>query len=253
MQINATFATTATAGEEQAVATAINYIDSNYNVDENVTFDMTFGTAKLGAGTAGENTASFYNVSYSALEGALYAKDSAPGSTPVQQAAAASLPTSDPTGGTGHFYVTEAYGRMLGLSGIPAASASAPDATVDLNSSLNYTYTSAGGSTGSTIAAGTYDAVGVLEHEITEALGRSDIGGANTFGDGADYSSLDLFRYTAAPSTAGVQPTGTSVGHRDEPFDPNYKVNDQSYFSYNGSTVTLPYDSGIRRRRRRHR
>ena len=92
----------------------------------------------------------------------------------------------------------------------------------------------------------TYDAVGTLEHEISEVLGRTALAGVN-----GNYELLDMFRYTAFDGGDGDAP-GTPVGQRDEPFNPNFMLvgsiapgsddpgtNAFAYFSWNGQTVTL--------------
>lgn len=48
------------------------------------------------------------------------------------------------------------------------------------------------------MAAGTFDATGSLEHEISEVLGRVAYGGRVVYGDGDDYTLMDMYRYTAA-------------------------------------------------------
>lgn len=82
--------------------------------------------------------------------------------------------------------MTTANARALGLT--PSGTT---DATITLNSA--YTYSDSRAADG-TVAAGTYDLVGIAEHEIGHALGFiSDID------DKTGYSSvLDLFRYSAS-------------------------------------------------------
>ena len=58
---------------------------------------------------------------------------------------------------------------------------------IGLSSTLPFTY----GITNA-VTPDTYDAFGVVEHEITEVMGRTD-----DLGVGGDYTPLDLFRYTS--------------------------------------------------------
>jgi hypothetical protein len=81
--------------------------------------------------------------------------------------------------------MTAANARALGFSAAPSA-----DATITFNT--NYTYSTSRAADGS-IAAGTYDLVGIAEHEIGHALGfESDIDNKKGYS-----TVLDLFRYTS--------------------------------------------------------
>ena len=68
-----------------------------------------------------------------------------------------------------------------------------------------------------------FDPVGTLEHEISEVLGRVAYADADK-GSQAIYSLLDMFRYTT-------------------PHSPEYNEAAPSYFSYDGQTLTLPFDT----------
>ena len=54
--------------------------------------------------------------------------------------------------------------------------------------------------------AGSYDAVAVIEHEISEALGRISYLGSENFEGNPLYSIMDLFRYTS-PGVHDLDPT----------------------------------------------
>ena len=211
---------------EGAVQAACAFYDKT--IAENVTVDITFGYGEVDgqaiSGAVGENIALFYSYSYDELLSAAKAADV---TSPIQQAAAAILPASDPTNGAGEFDVNTAQARALGLDD----SYTGDDGFVGINSSDPYSWTQ------SNVAAGTYDAVGVLEHEISEVLGRSDNLGADDV-----YTLLDFYHYTAADGLAGQAP-GAAAGSLDEPFVSGYNSRKQAYFSYNGKTITLPYSS----------
>ena len=179
----------------------------------------------------GESSYGLIPVTYSQMLSALQATDV---TSAVQKTAVATLPTSDPTNGTGEFWISTAEGAALGLD---ATTVNGGD--VGLNSSVTYNWP------GQTTSFASHDPVGALEHEISEILGREAYGGQNVLQNGSmDYTPLDLFRYTAATgSVASPAAPGSAVAARDEPFSAGYNASAQSYFSYNGTTVTLPFDT----------
>ena len=76
---------------------------------------------------------------------------------------------------------------------------------------------------GSTIALGTFDAVGTLEHEISEVLGRISGIGQGTDPASMFYTPIDLFRYAAA----GVHGLTPAAG----------------YFSIDGTTLPAQFNN----------
>jgi len=115
------------------------------------------------------------------------------GSSAAVTSAIASLPSSDPTNGTG-IYLTTAQEKAMGLS--PANGA-------QIDGSIGFATQSSGAewdfNLSNQTAPNEYDFFGTAEHEITHALGREtaegEQGGAN------DYSQpllFDLFRFTGA-------------------------------------------------------
>jgi len=165
--VNATFRTTIVAAE--------NFLQSHFS--NAVTLSVSFDAQGLPQSVAGENSFSssaVNHVSYAALTGALRAH----ASTADDLAAVAALPASDPTGGQG-FTVAAGMARILGFAGPGHGGI---DDSVILNSSLPFTYGA--------------DALGVIEHELTEgAMGR--IGGLG-IADNGSWGPMDLFRFTAS-------------------------------------------------------
>jgi hypothetical protein len=210
-----------------AVQTAVQFYQSEITNQITITINFGWGEADNYAFTSGgESSFTVQDIHYSQLYNALKATDR---TSTVQLAAVASLPTSDPNSG-GLWQVSSLEEEALGL--IPADSAS--QGWVGLGSTTPWSWSES-------VASGSFDAVGTLEHEISEALGRSDDGGTN--GSEANvFEPLDLFRYTPADGLATDAP-GAPAGARDEPFVTSYNANAYSYFSYNGTTVTLPYDT----------
>ena len=132
---------------------------------------MSFNLQSLDPKFSGQNSFSTVNVSYATLK---MRSPHAP-RVPTTPPSINTLPTTDPSKGAG-FAIPTGYAKLLGLS-----NASDNDSIV-LNSNLNFNFGQ--------------DAIGVLEHEISEgAMGR--IGGLGIGLNGA-WSTMDLFRYTAA-------------------------------------------------------
>src|SRR5207237_10488645 len=72
-----------------------------------------------------------------------------------------SLPNSDPTG-AGHYWVSTAEGKALGLY-----AGNGPDGSVGFSSTAAFDYDASNG-----VSPGTYDFAGVVAHELSEVLGR---------------------------------------------------------------------------------
>jgi Ca2+-binding RTX toxin-like protein len=161
---------TVTDAYRSAVITAENFLQSHFT--NALTVSVDFSYSSLGAGTSGENNFNEVDVSYATLASALRSH----ATTSDDFAAVNGLPATDPSNGVG-FAIPEAQAVMLGL----AAQSNDVDDSVTLNSSLGFTFGQ--------------DAVGVIEHEITEGVfGRtSSLGFAET-----KWNPLDLFRFTAS-------------------------------------------------------
>src|SRR5262249_35900811 len=153
----------------------------------NVTIDVTFGWQNLGAGAAAQNSFFYNTYTYSQIETALMASQASLDDI----TAYTTLPVSDPTG-SGHLYaLTTAEARALGLSASPPTGQ--PDDYVILNSALAWTF-----DPNHRAVAGAFDALGAMEHEITEGVfGRiASLGQPGALGAGI-YTPLDLFRYSS--------------------------------------------------------
>jgi len=152
-----------------AILTAENTLQSHFT--NQVTVGVHFDLQPLGAGFSAQNNFSDTPVSYSAFRSALAAH----ATTADDLAAISGLPNVDPSGGAG-FAIPTSEARILGL----AAQSNTQDDAVVLNSNLNFTFGQ--------------DAVGAIEHEITEGVfGRT----ASLGFEGARWNPLDLFRFTA--------------------------------------------------------
>ncbi|MGH6993644.1 MAG: NF038122 family metalloprotease [Caulobacteraceae bacterium] len=214
MQINLVFdpsAASAPAGFEAAAQDAAEFYDQLFTNPITVTIDVGWGEVNGQRITDPQNLAESVTngdiFSYSEVRSALL--NSA--ASPVQMAADATLPASDPTGG-GAFFVAQAEELALGL-GFPSGVAGA----VGLNASLPFTFDPNNRS-----APGEFDAIGALEHEMSEVLGRISDLGMDTQGAASLYNPLDLFRYSAP----GIRDLVPAAG----------------WFSINGENLLMPYN-----------
>jgi hypothetical protein len=130
-------------------------------------------------------------------------------------AALAALAASDPSQG-GRYWVSDALAKVFGLGWEPGYT-DPEDGFVGLSSSVNFTY-----DPNNRWVAGTYDAVGAIEHEISEVLGRISYLGDSRFNGFRLYAPLDIFRYSAA----GVHTVAYSGG----------------YFSVDGQHLLYPFN-----------
>jgi hypothetical protein len=170
-----------------AVTYAAQYIQSlitnpitiNINVGYGEVGGSTMGAGVLGA--AGPNSG--IGVSYAQFKTYLVSR----ASSGAAQTIVANLSAADPSNG-GLIYVASAEEKALGLM---SANASGVDGVMgfaaDPNGTL-FTY-----DPNNRAVAGKYDLIGVVEHEITHAMGRIAIAGTA----GKWISALDVFRYSA--------------------------------------------------------
>jgi Ca2+-binding RTX toxin-like protein len=137
-----------------------------------VTVDVAFSLSSLQASDAAENDFSTVQVSYQIFVNALRQH----ATTAADALAVNGLPAADPSGGAG-FEVPLGEADVLGLVGAQAG----VEDSVTLNSRIPWTFGQ--------------DAVGAIEHEITEGVfGRiGSLGVADP-----QWAPMDLFRFTAA-------------------------------------------------------
>ena len=176
-----------------AIAAAIDFYEAAITNPMTITID--FGVSSLGSGVLSDSTPTGNLVSFGALSNAL--------AGPVA-AAGATLVAVNPFG-SAKFYVTGSEQQALGLS---VGGGVAGDIELSTSSSIHFDY-----STTDRAVAGEYDAIGVVEHEISEIMGRV----AYYPPDG--YAPLDLFRY----GSPGTIATGDGA----------------AYFSIDGGTTNL--------------
>jgi hypothetical protein len=194
MNINIQFdasADNAPAGFKPAVLAAVQLLDAQFTAPVTVTIAVGYGEVQgqsLG-GALGESIESLTYVTYSQLQGVL---------------PAGLLPANDPTNGA-QLVVTTAEAAALGLPG----GGGGVDGYVGFSSTYPFTYDPA-----NRAVSDKFDLIGVVEHEITEVLGRISMIGSNA------YSLMDLFRYSAS----GVH---------------SLSANQTAYFSVDGGHTNL--------------
>jgi len=183
-----------------AVTAAIDYYETAITNPMTITIGfgygevdgLSLGRTDLGASLPGgiHDPANYYT--YSELRPLLENHDTSAG--------ASALPAGDPLSGSSSnpvWFIDDSELLALGIT----PDILGDDGYIGLSSSSSFTY-----NPGARAVSGEYDAIGVLEHEISEVMGRfayypSDGDYNPSPGDGV-YSPLDLFRYTSAGALA---------------------------------------------------
>ena len=201
----------APAGFMQAVSAAVQFYESAFLNPITLNIDVGYGEVNgqaLASGNIGQSefNGNFYN--YAQLKGAL----SANATSLDDSTAVGTLPTVDPTSG-GNYLLSEGEQKALGLI---AGNSNETDGYVGLNNADSFTYDPS-----NRAVAGEFDAIGDIEHEISEVMGRVQALGEN-FGPNV-YEPLDLFRYS-------------SSGIRDLTYG-------DGYFSIDGTNLLMQYNN----------
>jgi hypothetical protein len=169
--------------------------------------------SSLSPSAAAESAGFYGSTSYANLKNALSADS---GNSTYQATADASLSASNPTGGS--FELSSANAKALGLQG----ASNNLDGYVSMSNALPFEFNQ-------TASSGKYDAVGALQHEFSEVMGRVGSVGAS-IGSGV-YTPLDLFRYTSTNNSNPSQGTPERALTQQGP--------GTDYFSINGGATNL--------------
>lgn len=181
----------APSGFKAAVNAAVKYFDQTISTP--ITVNLTFGWGEVGGqpmdpGALGESLTTF--VSPILFTAAGYTSTILNENTsPAIVDAMHYLLQTAPYGLEGEGQLPFAEARALGWA---QPDNSYQDGYIGLSSSAAYTFSST-----NRAVAGKYDAIGVLEHEISEVLGRQAFEGSHPFNDqNPQYTPLDFFRYS---------------------------------------------------------
>ena len=151
------------------------------------------GDGPVGLGDLGQNNPEYETggpLTYASVTAQMVADEQ----SPAQLVADAFLPQTDPYGGEA-VAVPEAELQALGLPNTDAPpSASNPDDILGASDTTLYNFST----DPEAVLSGTYGLVGVLEHEISEGMGRlSEINTKGPNGTSTKYGPIDFFRYAA--------------------------------------------------------
>ena len=178
MQIDITYDSSvsdAPAGFETGVMAAVQYLESEFTNPVTINIDVGYGEIDgqaLDPGDLGESYAPQYLLeSYDSVKSALQIQG-APG--------ASTLPSSSPFSGS--LYLAQAEAQALGLTSEVSTS------YVGFSSTSPFSY-----APNVTPASNEYYFIGVVEHEITEDMGRFSLLDEQP----SFYSAVDLFRYSS--------------------------------------------------------
>jgi hypothetical protein len=175
---------------EPAVNAAVAYYEHVFTNPITITVNVGWGEVDgqtiTGGALAESQSDHDTDLSYSQVYAAL-ANDR---NTEDNVVAFGSLPASDPTDNPlAQYDTTSAEMEALGLSDSNVGPAN--DLYIGLNSSVAWTFDPS-----NRAVSGAYDAIGAIEHEMTEVMGR--VGSLGTYDGINKYTILDLFRYASA-------------------------------------------------------
>jgi hypothetical protein len=172
------------------VQTAVNYAANEYQElfanPSTVNIDVTAADLTGQGGELGLSGAPFQGYySYSQIRAALI-NNVATHPSANGTSAAASLPVTDPTGGS-NFVLGQAEMKALGLA--PVVPLYPSDGSVTFTNSVAWTF-----DPNNRQVAGKYDFIGTAEHEISEVMGRFAVLRSD---NGKSYDLSDMYIYTA--------------------------------------------------------
>jgi hypothetical protein len=189
LQINLVWDTSvagAPSGFKSAAIAAATEYTTTFSNPETITIDVGYGEVGGSAIASGDLAQSLFYGTYETYASVSSALLGDAGSSSYQALADSTLGSTDPTNG-GKFFVSTAEAKALGQM-----TGTGLDGAVGLSSAYSFDYNAPT----TPVASGQYDAIGALEHEISEVMGRFGSVGAEV-GSGV-YTPLDLFRYTSS-------------------------------------------------------
>ena len=196
-----------------AVNAAVAYYEHEFTNPITITINVGWGEVAGHALAAGNIAQSQFQTGTDLTYAQVYNFFSSDQDTNANVAAFQSLPASDPTNNpSARYRLTSAAKEAWGLSGNVGPT---NDLYVGLSSSVTWTF-----DPNHRAVAGANDAIGALEHEISEVMGR--YGSLGTLFGANIYTPLDLFRYASAGTRQLTEGPG--------------------WFSINGQTLLKQYN-----------
>jgi len=181
--IKAAFGAGVSAGYKAAVNAAIAYFTTTFNPEHPVYLNIKFDWGPLGPGAVAQSSTAVNACPFANVVAALPQVDK---DIPADKGL--ELPDSNPFGGS--MNATNSQEAAMGLFSPDGSTHTSSDATVTLNSNLAYSFDPSQG-----VKPSQFDAVGVLEHEVSEVMGRQ-CGGSSP---GSLFPEpFALFRYDAS-------------------------------------------------------
>jgi hypothetical protein len=172
-----------------AFVTTVNYVVQLFDqlITDPITVNIDVGWGEINGsnispGALGESETNGDPFDYSIVRLALFSH----ATSADDRSATSFLPDTSPVSATASFFVASAQEKALGF--LPAND-SVTDGWVGFSKTATWDYSTGAGP----VPSGQYYFVGIVEHEITEVLGR--IAGLSA---SSGYSIMDLFRYSAA-------------------------------------------------------
>jgi Ca2+-binding RTX toxin-like protein len=178
----------APADFKETIAQVVNYFQATFSDPITINISVGYGEAggsPMSGGAIGQSLTYLSSFSYSKLKNALAADSK----TTADASAVASLPGTDPAG-TGHYWVSTAEGKALGL----ISSSTGTDGFVGFSSAAGiFDYNNGDG-----VGAGQYDFYGVVAHEFSEVMGRILLVGGTVGSSSNSYDPFDLFHFSGS-------------------------------------------------------
>jgi hypothetical protein len=181
--------TTNFGADAAAAQMAVQYAAAQYQnlfadpIHVNINVDAVRGTSVLGESNTFLQSTSYANLRNAATNDSKSADDN------TSVGAGGSVVAGDPVGGDHTWWMSTAQAKALGVMPDDLST----DGTVTFGTGFTYAF-----NPGNRAVSGAIDFIGVVEHEISEVMGRIGISGGAIGNSTNSYTLLDDFAYTGA-------------------------------------------------------